>query len=376
MKVLTKAIKLALYGSVAGTSICALAETPEVLDPIEIQTKISDPRTTEGTGSYTAASTAISSGIPLAKKDTPQSVSVLTNQQMRDQNLTTVSKALESVTGVSRVQIDRGRDTYFARGFQIDRYQVDGLAVNYPAAYGSGETTLDNVIYDRIEVVRGSTGLMTGSGNPSASVNLVRKHANSTSRHTILEGGIASHQHFNGMIDHTQPLTADGSVRARVVASYQGGDTFIDRETDKRKTLYGVIDADLTPNTKFSAGVSYQAVDRDGVMWGNLPAFINVTGAATPTAADVIPSNWNVGKSTSPSWTFWDSDTYNYFVNVEHKFNDDWKISLLGNQRIAEGNSKLFYLSGQTVRASDGLGGRHHQIISIRKPDNPPCSYN
>ena len=42
-----------------------------------------------------------------------------------------------------------------------------------------GASTNDPVLYDRIEVVRGSTGLLTGAGNPSASVNLVRKHADS-----------------------------------------------------------------------------------------------------------------------------------------------------------------------------------------------------
>lgn len=77
------------------------------------------------------------------------------------------------------------------------------------------------MLYDRVEVVRGATGLTTGAGDPSASVNLVRKRANSISRYTILEAGIGRYADFNTMIDHSQALNNSGSVRGRFIAEHK-----------------------------------------------------------------------------------------------------------------------------------------------------------
>jgi len=36
-------------------------------------------------------------------------------------------------------------------------------------------SSADTAMYDRVEIVRGATGLMQGAGNPAAAINLVRK---------------------------------------------------------------------------------------------------------------------------------------------------------------------------------------------------------
>lgn len=70
-------------------------------------------------------------------------------------------------------------------------------------------------------MVRGANGLMTGTGNPSALINLIRKHA--TSRefkgNVSTEYGSWSKQRYVMVLQ--SPLTADGNVRGRIVAVYQ-----------------------------------------------------------------------------------------------------------------------------------------------------------
>ena len=210
-------------------------------------------------------------GMALSAQETPQTVSVVTQQQMRDQNLTTLAKTLESTPGVSVRKFDRGRNTFSARGFAIDKYQVDGMNVNWAGAWVAGESLADTSLYDRVEIVRGATGLMTGAGNPSASVNLVRKHADSHERKTAFEAGIGRYGDYRLSADHSQPLTQTGNVRGRLIANHQGGKTFVDREKDKSSTLYGVLDADITPTTSASLGISHQRSDKDQAMWGGLP---------------------------------------------------------------------------------------------------------
>lgn len=345
MNSLTKAIKFALYGCVA---VPFTLNAQETLEPIEVSTSaLGSGHSTEGTGNYTAPVVKSSNGLELSPQETPQSVSVITHQQIRDQNLNSIAKALESVTGVAVNQVDRGRYSFSARGFNIDKYRIDGLSVNWRPEWQTGETTTDNAIYDRIEVVRGANGLMTGAGNPSAGVNLIRKRADRKEAYTIIEGGIGNRGYLNGMIDQIVPLMADGSVRGRFVAAYQGGKTFVDREKNRIGTLYGVIDADLSDSTKLSAGISYNTIDKDSAMWGGLPAFFE----------DGSPTNWVRSKNSSTDWSYWDNKVTNYFVDVEQKIGENWKVNLKGNQRNVESESKLFYFSGKgTVNRGDGLG--------------------
>jgi len=58
-------------------------------------------------------------------------------------------------------------------GLLVDNYQLDGVMVS--CSMLGGRTAQDSFLYDRVEVVRGSTGLTTGAGDPAASINFVHK---------------------------------------------------------------------------------------------------------------------------------------------------------------------------------------------------------
>lgn len=101
----------------------------------------------------------------MSLRETPQSVTVITRQRMDDFNLTSVANVLEQTTGVTVQENDSNRVNFTSRGFAITNFQMDGV----PTTYSSGNSTMsDTLIYDRVEVVRGATGLVTGSGDPSA----------------------------------------------------------------------------------------------------------------------------------------------------------------------------------------------------------------
>ncbi len=112
---------------------------------------------TEGTGSYTTGATNSSTGLELTLRETPQSITIMTHDRMRDQALTNLDQVLEQVVGI---EPDRrsaiGGDTvgYYARGFAVQNYQVDGV-IRPGGLYGFFEDTVDMIAYDRIAVVRG-----------------------------------------------------------------------------------------------------------------------------------------------------------------------------------------------------------------------------
>ena len=84
---------------------------------------------TEGTGSYTTGSAHSATGLNLSLKETPQSISLVTEQLMLDQNLRTLTDVVNSATGISSKEKDSTRFGYSARGFSIESYQVDGMPI-------------------------------------------------------------------------------------------------------------------------------------------------------------------------------------------------------------------------------------------------------
>jgi outer membrane receptor for ferric coprogen and ferric-rhodotorulic acid len=139
-------------------------------------TSISSDRlgeTTEHSGSYTTGAVTIGKA-PQSIRHTPQSVTVVTRQRIDDQNITNLTNLLEQTPGVVVNLTDSERVQYFARGYAIDAIQYDGATVVQSSGGGSFIQS-DSAIIDRAEILRGATGMLRGAGNPSGTVNLVRK---------------------------------------------------------------------------------------------------------------------------------------------------------------------------------------------------------
>ena len=133
-------------------------------------------RNTEGTGSYTTKTMATAAGLSLSQRQTPQSVSVIARQQMDDFHLATLQDVAQATPGIYTKQpgVTDQETSYYARGFALTHVNVDGLPLDV-TGFNQRNVSADMIMYDRVEVVRGATGLMEGAGAPSGSINLVRK---------------------------------------------------------------------------------------------------------------------------------------------------------------------------------------------------------
>ena len=151
-------------------------------------------------------------GLVLSQRDTPQSTSVITRQQMDDRAIGSVRDVMENATGMNVQQAESERLTYYSRGFSMDTFQFDGVVKPLNSLYQFGEGNLDPAIYDHVEIIRGATGLMSGTGNPGGSVNFIRKRP---TREFQGEAKVSagSHDTYRGEIDLSTPFNASGSVR-------------------------------------------------------------------------------------------------------------------------------------------------------------------
>lgn len=303
------------------------------LRPVKVQAETERGVTTEGIGSYITRATSAATGLTLSPRETPQSVSVMTRQRIDDQNLQSLAEVLNNAPGVATSQLDSERTTFSARGFAVDDFQYDGISTNYKSQYAAGESEVDSVLYDRVEIVRGATGLLTGAGQPSASINLVRKHANSKEFKGQASFGVGSWNNYRGTLDLSAPVSADGRIRARLVAAYEDKESFIDRYERTRNTLYGVIDADLTAATTLSVGISRQESNADQLTYGGPPLWYS-DGSAT---------DFDRSFSTAPDWAYEDTEIINTFASLEHRFNNDWTVQtvLMRGKHEVE-NARLF----------------------------------
>lgn len=281
---------------------------------------------------YTRRSTSAGTRFELSPKEIPQAVSIVTEQRIKDQDLQTVSDVLSNTTGISASQADSNRVSFYSRGFRINSYQYDGIpTLNTDSRWYFGEGSQNTAIYDRVEVVRGANGLMTGAGNPGASVNFVRKHADSRELTGSVSGTLGSWDQRRGVVDVTTPLTESGDVRARFVGGYDSGDSWLDRYSSREKFGYVVIDADVTDNTTLSVGYDYQATHASSPTWGGLPLWYS----------DGSETDYTRSFSVAPDWSYYDFESKKVFAEIEHRFGNGWELHGTATHEESDLDSRL-----------------------------------
>jgi len=285
---------------------------------------------------YTTPVTRAGTKMMLTTRDIPQSVTLVTRQRIADQQLHTLDAVLSNTTGIRGVSADMDRTNYYSRGFIIDNYMVDGIPTAFTSRWNLGDAQTDMALYERVEVVRGATGLLTGPGNPSAAINMVRKHANSKIATGSLEASYGSWDKQRYVADLSAPLTPTGDVRGRLVAGYENKNSFIERYGFDKKFLYGVVDADLTASTAFSAGYEFTQVDTDSTMWGGAPRWYR----------DGSQIHLRRGYNSAPEWAYNNKQNRKVFVNLQQNFANGWNITLNGTHNQMLLDSKQIYLDG------------------------------
>lgn len=213
-----------------------------------------------------------------------------------------------------------------------------------PNDWGIVTGAVDAYGYEKIEIIRGANGLLTGVGNASGTINYVRKRPTNETGGEV-GASFGSFDFKRAQADYSVLLTEDGRWAARVVGSIEDKEGHIDGLKNDRTFLYGVVDGQLTDNATVTFGLSHQDANTDGNTWGGL--VFNYT--------DGTQAEWDVSDTTTQEWTKWDTQTTNAFAELDYVFDNDWQLLLSYNYRGFEDQSKLFYAYG-AIDKETGLG--------------------
>lgn len=330
-----RALGLATAGAFVLVSPALLAQEAGSAEELETVTVEAEALSviTEGTQRYRVPLTSTATRLDLTPRETPQSVSTVTRAQIEDFSLDTTNDVLESTPGVTVERLETDRTYYTARGFEVSNFQVDGVRV--PMPYNNVHGDMDTAIYDRVEVVRGATGLMSGSGNPAATVNFVRKRPTYEPQATV-SASVGDWDQRRLELDVAGPLDDAGRVRGRLVAAGMESDSYLDRLSRERGLLYGVLEADVSDSTLVTLGHTWQQNDTDGNMWGSLPLYDSAGN----------PTDYDVETSSAPDWSYWDVETHRSFLEVQQALGDRWSLKGTLTHLDMLSDTQLFYIYG------------------------------
>jgi iron complex outermembrane receptor protein len=308
----------------------ALAQNTGTLKEVTVNSNAEKETATSAVIGYKAknAATATKTDTPLL--ETPQSVTVVTRDQIVDQGATSLQEAMNYAAGVrpDAYGLDSRSDGVRIRGGYPDIY-LNGLRENY--GYYTSTTRPDPYTLERLEILRGPSGMLFGQGTVAGVVNMVSKRPQAE-RQGEIGVQIGSYGRKQVQLDLTSPLTQDGEWLYRLVALGRDADTQVDYVQDDR----ALIAPSLTWKPNAMTSLTLQALwQKDAT--GTAAQFLPWSGTLLPNPNGQLPSNRFIGEKED----YYDSERKSAGWQFEHKFNDDW--ALRQNLRMSENTNDAVY---------------------------------
>lgn len=257
------------------------------------------------------ASSATRMDLPVI--ETPQSLYVINADLIADQQAFRLDQILQNDASVQKSNNFLGAySSYQVRGFDLSNtsnYLRDGRS-NFHLHAPPVE------VLERVEVLKGPASVLYGTLAPGGLVNMVPKRP-TEERLTALKATFGSYdlQHYH--IDHGGPLDSEGKVRYRLNGVYEDSGSFREfadgsQFTTRRKAVSAALDWDATDDTLVRVNVDWLEDDRPQDI-----GLVNLTGDFSGQSFDTIYNQ---------PWSRYDSDVWNFFAEVDHTFNEHWRV--------------------------------------------------
>jgi iron complex outermembrane recepter protein len=277
------------------------------------------------------STTSTKTTTPLSK--TPQSVSVVTSEDIQEKGATSVADALGYSAGV--VTNYRGtsnrNDEVMARGMNsyLPQY-LDGISFASGSSGMSIAPQIDPWLLERVELIHGPASVLYGQSNPGGLVSMTSKRPTEDSLHQI-EVGMGTDNQRQAAFDFGGALTDDGTVLYRLTGigtARDGQEQYVEEE---RYALAPSVTILPNENTSLTILASIQNDPKAGYR-----NFLPVEGTAKSNANGTIPTNFYMSDT---DWEQAKRKQSSIGYALEHKFS---------NQLTARQNVRYTHLEQDT----------------------------
>ena len=296
----------------------------------------------------TRSATATKTDTPLI--ETPQSISVITADQVRDQSAKTLADTMSYTAGVLSDFAITPVENVRIRGFDANAgygsYYRDGM--RYGAAYYNGRQEPYGL--ERVEVLKGPASVLYGASAPGGLINSVSKLPTIEDQHEV-NVSYGTNNRKEVSTDHGGRLTEDGSLTYRFTALLRDSDTDIDFGQDDRFYIAPAVTWRDDRTTLTILG-NYQRDD--------LSSFISwpKTGTLLPNPNGTISPESFLG---DPNINSYDTDTWTTGALLEHRFTD--KVKFRQSVRYYDNNLDTEYVQVGDVAADNETLNRRTRAL-------------
>lgn len=278
--------------------------------------------------------TATKTGAPVL--ETPFTINIVSRELLDLRNVSNIGEAAETVSGVQRTIGFSGNQRFRIRGFQ----NISTLRDGFRQSVSQPEIDLQGV--ESIEVLKGPASALYGRFEPGGVVNFVSKRPYKWSGgEAFVVGG--SNDYWRSGLDVNAPITADGTVLARLNVGYENAGSYRDLVDNEQLYISPVVEWRPDAETSLLARLEY--LQRDAAFdrgFGNNVAFLDQ------------PVSRNYGED------FMRVEKEQWVAGLEFnsRLNADWRLRLGGFVSAVDVPEEQFFnygfppLSGTTVNRS------------------------
>ncbi|MCD0503373.1 TonB-dependent siderophore receptor, partial [Bordetella petrii] len=260
------------------------------------------------------STTATKTDTPIV--ETPQSISVVSAQQIRDTGASSLDQALAYTAGVRTTIYGASSrmDTAQARGVEIEDIFLDGLKdrVNF----WTSTPRVEPYLMERMEVLRGPASMLYGQGGTGGLINNISKLPQAEAQHEI-GVQVGSHDRRQLQADLTGPLTEDGTWLYRLVALGRESGTQVDYGKDDRQLVAPSLTWAPSANTDLTIRLKWQKDRASGDSGSTLPW----EGTILPNPNGRIARHTFVGQ---PGYDHFNADSWQAGWSFRHALNEKW----------------------------------------------------
>jgi catecholate siderophore receptor len=289
----------------------------------------------------TRTSTATKTDTPL--RNVPQSISVITDKQIKDQNIKSISEAVKYVPGVSAGQGEGNRDTVIIRGQNTTAdFFVDGIR-------DDAQIFRDFYNTERLEVLKGPNALIFGRGGGGGIINRVTKEADFF---TLREGTVSV-----GMFDYKRAQADVNAVvnpdfAVRLNGMYEDSGSYRDGVDLERWGINPTIT--LRPTEKTRVVLGYEHFEDKRTADRGIPSLAGPgNDRPAPTSRSTFFGN--------PDLSYADAKVDQLYAIVEHNFDSNLKVRNHTRYVNYEKFYQNVFASSQTNLSTVGLQAYNNQ---------------